>query len=125
MFPVFGHCAAGDHITFLFEDRGEFLVCERFAFILAVYVFFHYLLHLTGGYFLAAVGLHRFGEEELQRVDAEIGLHVFTVANPRNGRYVVSRTFGHVFQYHRAQGRIVSRQEKVPLQEDDGFHRTL
>ena len=49
LFPVFCHCSSGDGIALFFQDSGELIVCEGFAFIFFVYNRLQNLLDFPGG----------------------------------------------------------------------------
>ena len=121
-FAVFGYGAPGNFVPFVVEDVHQRFVGEGFVLILLFDALGEDILDLVRGYLFTAVGLHRFGEELLQWNDPELGLYVFAVDHPRDGRNVELRGIGNVFQNHRAQFRLISVDKVFALVVEDCLH---
>ncbi len=81
MLAVLGHRAACDGISFLFQYFGQFVIGQRFLFVLAVDAFFQDLPYLAYRHLFTVFGGVSVAEEELQGINAVIRLHVFAVAD--------------------------------------------
>ena len=77
-------------------------------------------LDLAGGLFFAVGGGESGGEEELERIDAVVGLHVFAVDGARHGGDVDAHALRHVVEYHGAE--LVAVGKEVALHVYDGLH---
>ena len=85
LLAILGHGATGYRVAFLFQHLAQFVVGVRFGLVFVVNTFLEYLSYLAHGHFFAAFGDVAVAEEELEGVDAVVGLHVFAVADARHG----------------------------------------
>ena len=75
------HRAAGYGIAFLLQQLGQFVIGQRLFLVLVVNALFEYLAYFAYRHLFAVFGCVAVVEEELQRVDAVVGLYIFAVAD--------------------------------------------
>ena len=122
---VFGDGAAGDFVAFGGEGVDEVVVGEGVVLVFVVHEVAKDLLDLAGGDFFAFAVFEAFGEEVLEREDAEVGLDPLAVHHAGDGGDVEASPFGDVLRAHRLQGGFVTVDEIVVLILDDGPHRAF
>ena len=71
--------------------------------VLVVNALFEYLAYFAYRHLFAVFGCVAVVEEELQRVDAVVGLYILAVAHTGDGRDVQPGAFGNIFQNHGAE----------------------
>ena len=125
MGAVFGNGAAGDFVAFGGEGVDEVVVGEGVVLVFAVDQFAEDFLDLAGGDFFAFAVFEAFGEEVLEREDAEVGLDPLAVHHAGDGGDVEAGALGDVLEDHRPQRGFVAVDKIVVLVLDDGAHGAL
>ena len=90
--------------------------------VLLVHTFLKHLLQLPCGNLFTLLIFKTFGEEILQREDAEMSLDIFAVHDSGYGRNVEACLGCDVFQYHRFEIGLVPVHEIIVLVIHDGLH---
>ena len=122
---VFGDGAAGDFVALGGEGVDEVVVGEGVVLVFALHKASEDLLDFAGGNLLAFAVLEAFGEEILEREDAEVRLDPLAVHHAGDGGDVEARALGDVLEDHRPERGFVPVDEIVVLVLDDGPHRAL
>ena len=106
----------------LAQQGREFIIRQRVLLIFVVYSLLNHLQDLSGSELRAILGGIAIAEEMLQAEDAEVGLHILTIAHTRHGRDIELGMLRHILQDHGMQLRLVASEEEVALQLYDGPH---
>ena len=91
--------------------------------VLLLHAFLQDFLQFPCGYLFTLLVFKSFGEEILERENAEMRLYVFAVHHSGYGRNVEACLGGNVLEHHRLQVRFIPVHEVVMLVVHDGLHR--